>query len=195
MTIVSPISADPGTQPSPDPGTQPSTSASTSTPTAAGPAVIDLRRRVDGAVICPGEEGYDAARTGFNLAVDQHPSVIVVAATADDVAEAVRFAAFTDRAVAVQATGHGPALPADDAVLVVTSRLDGVRVDPDERTAYVEAGARWGAVLRPAAEHGLAPLLGSSTGVGAIGYTSGEGWGGLRAGTGCRPTRCWPSTS
>ena len=52
-------------------------------------------------------------------------------------------------------------------------------IDPVARTAYVSAGARWAKVLVPAQEHGLAPLLGSSSGVGAVGYTLGGGMGWL----------------
>ena len=43
-------------------------------------------------------------------------------------------------------------------------------IDPDRRTARIGAGARWGAVIDAAAEHGLAPLSGSAPGVGVIGY-------------------------
>jgi FAD/FMN-containing dehydrogenase len=103
----------------------------------------------------------------------------VVPASVADVAEAVRFARFGDLPVAVQATGHGVARPADGAVLIVTATLDGVTVDPAARTAYVGAGALWNAVLEPAQEHGLAPLLGSTPFVGAVGYTLGGGMGWL----------------
>ena len=47
------------------------------------------------------------------------------------------------------------------------------------RTATVGGGAKWAAVLNPAQEHGLAPLLGSTTDVGAVGYTLGGGMGWL----------------
>ncbi len=148
-------------------------------PTTFEEAVAELRVRVVGAVLTAGDDGYDAARGGFNLTVDQHPAVIVVPEQVADVAEAVRFARASGLRVAIQATGHGTARPADGAVLIVTARLDRVTVDPAARTAYVSAGAQWGKVLAPAQEHGLAPLLGSSSGVGAVGYTLGGGMGWL----------------
>jgi hypothetical protein len=52
-------------------------------------------------------------------------------------------------------------------------------VDPEARVAYVEAGATWAPVLAQAQAHGLAPLLGSSPDVGAVGYTLGGGYGWL----------------
>jgi FAD/FMN-containing dehydrogenase len=62
-------------------------------------------------------------------------------------------------------------------VLVTTRRMSGVRIDTVARTAWVEAGVRWSAVIEQAAAHGLAPLAGSSPGVGAVGYTLGGGFG------------------
>ena len=79
----------------------------------------------------------------------------------------------------MQATGHGFSRPATDGVLLVTSRLTDVQIDRRTLTARVACGAKWGAVLGAAQEHGLAPLLGSTTDVGAVGYTLGGGMGWL----------------
>ncbi len=102
-----------------------------------------------------------------------------MACTTNDVAEAVRFAHDTSAGVTIQATGHGVGKPADGGILIVTSALDDVLVDASTRTAYVAAGAKWAAVLAAAQQHGLAPLLGSSSAVGAVGYTLGGGMGWL----------------
>jgi hypothetical protein len=77
------------------------------------------------------------------------------------------------------ATGHGVAAPADGGVLINTSRMKGVRVDPEARTARVEAGAKWADLVPEAAAHGLAGLQGSTSGVGIVGYTMGGGFGWL----------------
>ena len=95
----------------------------------------------------------------------------------DDVQLAVRYAAERGHAVAVQATGHGLNVPADGGVLIDTSRMADVRVDPVARTARVAAGTRWDRVIAAAGEHGLAPLSGSSPDVGVVGYTLGGGIG------------------
>jgi hypothetical protein len=141
--------------------------------------IAEFRRRIGGEVITHSDGGYDVARSAWNLTVDQHPALIVVADTVADVATSVRFARANSLRVAIQATGHGVARPADGALLIVTSRLTDVTIDPLTRTAYVSCGARWSAVLEPAQRHGLAPLLGSSSGVGAVGYTLGGGMGWL----------------
>jgi FAD/FMN-containing dehydrogenase len=157
------------------------TISTTTTPaalTAVG-SLADLRAAVTGDVLVAGQEGYEQHSRGFNLALVQRPAVVVVAACVEDVVLAVRYAAEQDLPVAVQATGHGTARLADGALLLVTSRLTGVRIDAETRIARIEAGAKFAAVLPAAQEHGLAPLLGSTTDVGAVGYTLGGGFGWL----------------
>src|SRR4051794_25067499 len=51
-----------------------------------------LRPDFRGALLLPGEEGYDDARRVWNGAIDRSPAVIARCAGADDVATAVRFA-------------------------------------------------------------------------------------------------------
>ncbi len=142
-------------------------------------ALADLRSQVVGAVLTADDAGYEAACAGFNLLVRHRPAVVVVAQVTQDVAAAVRFAASAGLRVAIQATGHGAARPADGALLIVTSELTDVTIDPEAATADVSAGAKWERVLAAAQQHGLAPLLGSTTDVGAIGYTLGGGMGWL----------------
>ncbi len=138
-----------------------------------------LARQVAGAVFDGGEPAAAAEAAGFNTAVTHRPAVVVAATSAEDVAAAVRYADDEGLPVAVQATGHGAAAPADGTVLVSTRRMQGVRIDPVARVARVEAGVRWRAVIDAAVPHGVAPLSGSSSGVGVVGYTLGGGMGHL----------------
>ena len=64
-------------------------------------------------------------------------------------------------------------------MFVSTKRMQGVHIDPVARVAKVEAGVRWRKVIDAAVPHGLAPLSGSSSGVGVVGYTLGGGMGHL----------------
>jgi hypothetical protein len=73
----------------------------------------NLRSRVRGRVILPGDSDYDEARRAWNLTVEQRPEVIVVAETTTDIVEAVRYARMAGLGIAVMATGHGVARPAD----------------------------------------------------------------------------------
>src|SRR6516225_7031697 len=151
------------------------------TDTTAGRGLEALRAAIAGQVFVPGEAGYDRARQAWNLAVDQRPAVVVEAGSAADVARAVRFARAHGMRIAPQGTGHGagPLEPLVGAMLLRTTRMRTVRIDPAARTARAEAGAVWQDVIVPAAEHGLAGLAGNSPNVGVAGYTLGGGLGWL----------------
>ena len=141
--------------------------------------VTELEEVLVGQVIQPTDADYDTARAAWNLSVDQYPALIVIARHADDVAAAVRYATAHELEIAVQATGHGVARNADSSLLIVTAQMTEVVIDPVTQSAWVEAGTKWGKVLEAAQAFGLAPLLGSSPTVGAVGYTLGGGMGWL----------------
>ncbi len=152
-------------------------SALTSTTTAA--PVAELLRSFGGPIHVPGDETYDAQRAALNPAFDSRPAIVAEAASPADVQAAVRVAQAHDLPFAVQATGHGTFVPSHGGVLVKTSRMAQVLVDPDRRTARVGPGARWSDVIAAAAPFGLAPLSGSAPSVGVAGYTLGGGVGWL----------------
>ena len=142
-------------------------------------AVQSLKSMIQGSVYTPGDEGYEVSRMAWNLTVNQYPALIVNAESAGDIVAAVKFAAEQNLGVAVQSTGHGIGRRADECLLIRTHKMDSVEVDAVQRTAYIEAGTKWGAVLEKAHAVGLAPLLGSSPEVGVAGYTLGGGMGWL----------------
>jgi FAD/FMN-containing dehydrogenase len=132
---------------------------------------------VDGPVLRPGDDGYAAEVGGFQTAYRHRPDVVVGATGAGDVVAAVRYAGGRGLPVGVQATGHGLGTALDGGVLVSTRRMTGVRVDAGRRSAWVEAGVVWQAVIEATAPYGLAPLAGSAPEVGAVAYTLGGGLG------------------
>jgi FAD/FMN-containing dehydrogenase len=141
--------------------------------------VHDLASRLSGVVLEPTDPGFADEVAGFNTAAVHIPALVVGAASESDVVEAVRFAAAHDLPVRVQATGHGAHVPVTDGLLITTRRMDAVSVDPVDRVATVQAGARWAAVIAAAAPYGLAPITGSAASVGVVGYLLGGGLGPL----------------
>jgi FAD/FMN-containing dehydrogenase len=141
----------------------------------------ELQSRIDGQVITAGDDAWDSSRQTFNLTHDQQPAALVRVASAEDVAEAVRYAAKHGLRIAPQSTGHnaGPIEGLEDALLVRTDDLQEVSIDLVERRARVGSGVRWGSVSDPASAAGLAPLSGSSRDVGVTGYSLGGGIGWL----------------
>ena len=138
-----------------------------------------LRRSFDGTVHLPGESGYDELRRPLNPALDPRPAIVARPRSAGDVQAAVIAAREGDLPIAVQATGHGLHASYDGGLLLNTSGLRAVHVDPERGTARVGPGAIWGQVIAAAAPFGLAPLSGSSPSVGVVGFTLGGGVGWL----------------
>lgn len=139
--------------------------------------LAQLRAEISGTVYAPSDEGYDAARSSWNLMIQQQPLVVVAAESEADVQTAVRFAAAHGLPIGVQATGHGHPRGCDGGVLILLTEMRGVSVDAEARTANVQGGARWGDVLPATQAHGLAGLCGSAPHVGVVGYTLGGGYG------------------
>ncbi len=138
-----------------------------------------LRGEVAGPVLAPGDDGFADEVSGFNLAVTHSPELVVGITSEADAEAIVRAAAQSGTPVRVLATGHGLPIPVTDGILVTTSRLKGVTVDPETKVAHINAGSVWGEVISAGAEHGLAPITGASDVVGCIGYTLGGGLGPL----------------
>jgi FAD/FMN-containing dehydrogenase len=133
-------------------------------------------------IFTPGDGGWDVARQAFNLRAEQQPVAVALPESEGQVRDAVLVAADAGLKVAPQTTGHNayPLAPSlDDALLLKTSRLRGVEIDPRARRARVAGGTLWGEVVPAAYEHGLAALHGSSPTVGVAGYSLGGGIGWL----------------
>jgi FAD/FMN-containing dehydrogenase len=152
------------------------------TPTTASVHELAARRLRDnfaGAIHLPGDDDYDAQRATWSGAIDPHPAIVAEAETPADVRAAVVAAREHDLPFAVQATGHGTHVPADGGLLLKTTQMAEVLVDPDRGIARVGPGATWGDVIAASAPCGLAPISGTSTTVGVAGYTLGGGLGWL----------------
>lgn len=103
---------------------------------------------------------------------------MIAAHTPADVRAAVVHARAAGQRVAVRATGHGTfAEPSPDTVVIDTSSMRSVLVDPDRQTARVGPGATAGDVVAAAAPFGLAPVVGTNDTVGVTGFTFGGGHG------------------
>ncbi|MHB1139438.1 MAG: FAD-binding oxidoreductase [Microthrixaceae bacterium] len=148
--------------------------------TAATPAdVVDtLRAHLRGRVLTPDSEEYATKILGWNRAQTHRPCVVVLAEDAEDVALSLRAARAAGLGVGVMSTGHGAVVPID-GLMIVVSGLQDLSVDPATATARIGAGCTWAQVLAATQERGLAPQIGSSVTVGAVGFTLGGGLGWL----------------
>lgn len=138
-----------------------------------------LRSRMRGAVLAPGDDGYDSTRATFNTVDDQRPALIALPETVDDVIAVVGFARDHRLRIVPQRTGHNASPLGDIAgtLLLRTDAMRAVEIDAGQRIARVESGARWADVVPRASDLGLAAPHGSTPDVSIAGYAGGGGVG------------------
>jgi FAD/FMN-containing dehydrogenase len=144
-------------------------------------AIQDLKARLRGPVIVPGDPDYATARQVYNGMIDRYPRLIARCSDVADVINAVNFGRESQLTVAVRGGGHngGGLGICDDGLVIDLAPMNGTRVDPVGRTVRVEGGSTWGDVDHATHVFGLATPSGivSTTGVG--GLTLGGGLGHL----------------
>ena len=147
--------------------------------TAVGDAIQIDETAFRGSVLRPGAEDYDVHRKIWNGSFDKFPTVIARCAGVSDVVAAVKLGQESGLPVAVRSGGHSfPGLSvADDALMIDLSPMKGVRVDPEKRTARVQAGVLLGELDKETQAFGLAVPSGIVTHTGVAGLTLGGGIG------------------
>ena len=142
--------------------------------------ITQLRSGVRGAVIQPGDSGYESARAVYNAMIDKRPAIIVRCVDVADVMAAVEYARANNLLIAIRGGGHngGGLGTCDDGLVIDLSGMRGVRVDPTALTAQVGAGCVWSDVDHATHAFGLAVPCGfiSSTGVGGLTLGGGIGY-------------------
>jgi len=143
-------------------------------------AIQELASRLRGALIRPGDTGYEQARAVYNGMIDRRPALIARCVDVADVMAAINFARDHQLTLAVRGGGHnGPGLgTCDDGLVIDLSEMKGIRVDPAARTVRVEGGCTWGDVDHATHAFGLATPNGfmSTTGVGGLTLGGGIGY-------------------
>lgn len=143
--------------------------------------VEQLKASLRGALLLPGEDGYDKARTVWNAMIDRRPGLVVRCAGVSDIQQAVRFAREHGVLTAVKGGGHNIAGNAvcEGGLLIDLSEMRSVRVDPHARIAHVEPGATLGDFDHECQAFGLATPVGINSTTGVAGLTLGAGFGWL----------------
>ena len=135
--------------------------------------------RIRGTVTYPSEARYDELRKPWLQVVDQHPALIVEAASVDDVIASVDLARERRLPFGIMTTGHGITVPCDGGLLLRLSDLKRVDVDVARRSVRVEPGVTSSELLEATQEHDLGYPVGQVSNVGVVGFTLGGGMGWL----------------
>lgn len=104
-----------------------------------------FKARLRGALLRPGDVGYEDTRTIHHGMIDHRPALIARCAGVADGLTGVRFARDYDVLVSVRGGGHGmPGFAGCEGGLMLDlSGMKGVHVDPHYRTVRAEVDVTW----------------------------------------------------
>jgi len=94
-----------------------------------------VRGRLRGELILPGDAAYDSARKVYNGMIDKRPRLIARCTDVADVMAAVEYGRENNLLTAIQGGGHngGGLGTCDDGLVIDLSRMKGIRVHPPAR--------------------------------------------------------------
>ncbi|HEV8581965.1 MAG TPA: FAD-binding oxidoreductase [Thermoanaerobaculia bacterium] len=142
-------------------------------------AIEDLRARLRGPLLLPGEAAYDESRSIWNAMIDRRPGLIARCLGTADIVTCVHFARGHGLTLSIKGGGHNISGLAvcDGGLMLDLSLMRGVWVDPAAQTARAQAGCLLGDVDRETQLYGLAAVLGFVSNTGIAGLTLGGGFG------------------
>jgi len=155
-------------------------------PTMTSPTIDQLRERARGQVITSADGDYEEARKVYNGMIDKRPAIVIRAVDVGDVMAGVDYARENGLDLSVRGGSHSvPGFgTCDDGVVIDLLQMDGVRVDPKQKTARAEGGTTWGGFNHATYPFGLATTGGIIGSTGIAGLTLGGGIGYLSRGYG-----------
>ncbi len=128
----------------------------------------------------PGDDDYDKVRLPWEkVNFDPYPALVVLPANTADVCVAVTFAREHHLPIAVRSGGHGHIAPANGALLLNFAQMTAIHINQEASTVRVEPDVKFGDLVQAAHAFGLAPLNGTASTVGVVGYMLGGGTGWL----------------
>jgi FAD/FMN-containing dehydrogenase len=144
-------------------------------------AIESLKSKIKGQVVLPSDSNYEEVREIWNAMIDRRPALIVRCAEADDVPHALSFAREHGLEISIRGAGHNIAGSAlcDNGVMIDFSTMRNVRVDAENKRAYVQLGATLADFDEAAQSYGLATPVGINSTTGIAGLTLGGGFGWL----------------
>ena len=124
-----------------------------------------------GDLVTPTDPDYLVSIARWAANAQRRSKFVAFVRTPDDVALAIAFARANHLSVAIRGGGHNPAGASSiegGLVIDLSRHLNQVRVDPEQKLAYVGGGALWETVDKEAIKHGLATVAGTVNNVSPI---------------------------
>jgi FAD/FMN-containing dehydrogenase len=123
-----------------------------------------LSPHINGDIITPEHPEYAKSLHRWACNAEKNAAVVVFVKDEADVSKSILFAKENHLPIAIRGGGHSAAgaSSVEGGLVIDLSRyINGVRVDPDKKLAFVGGGALWEAVDKAAIKHGLATVGGT----------------------------------
>ena len=131
----------------------------------------DLKSNFTGDLVTLTDPDYFVSIARWAANAQRRPKFVAFVRTPSDVALAIAFARANHLSIAIRGGGHNPAGASSTEgglVIDLSRHLNQVRVNPEQKLAYVGGGALWETVDKEAIKHGLATVAGTVNHVGPI---------------------------
>ncbi|KAL4947846.1 FAD binding domain protein [Aspergillus filifer] len=150
-------------------------------PTMADIQQVKSELGIAGAVLGPGDEGYEESLRGWSDLIYRRAAVVVRPKNAEDIASVVKYARKHALDIAVRGGAHSTSATSstEGGILIDLGKaMTRVTVDVAGQTVTVQGGAKWGDVNKEVGKHQLAVNGGtvSLVGVGGLALQGGYGY-------------------
>ncbi len=140
--------------------------------------ITSLQQQLQGDIVLPSDPGYPASRQMSNLAFQHFPLLIAYCEVFGDVQQCLKFAHEHQLWVTTRSGGHSTAgFSVNNGMVIDTSRMNGVYVDPVAKRAVVGPGTNWAHLNATLADYKLHVPTGVCGDVCVAGYMQGGGYG------------------
>ena len=123
----------------------------------------NLKQSFKGDICTPTDADYPQAIGRWALNAQANAQIVAFVKAPEDVALAIAYAKENRLPIAIRGGGHSTAGASSTEGLVIdlSRHLNTVKIDPENRLAYVGGGAIWEHVDKAAIQHGLASVAGT----------------------------------
>jgi FAD/FMN-containing dehydrogenase len=125
---------------------------------------LSFQKVFKGDIVVPSDPHYQLAIARWASNAERRAKIVAFVKDAEDASATIAFAKASNLPLAIRGGGHsasGASSCQDGIVIDLSRHLNGVRIDPQNKLAYVDGGAIWSSVDKAAIEHGLAGVAGA----------------------------------
>ena len=126
-------------------------------------SLASFKQSFKGDISTPTDADYAQAISRWAVNAQANAKVVAFVKTPEDVALAIAYAKENRLPIAIRGGGHSTGGGSSSVGLVIdlSRHLNAVKIDPENKLAYVGGGVLWGQVDKASIQHGLATVAGT----------------------------------